>query len=51
MGIPLDLRTKKEWKKMFEETGFQTKIKQIKDLSNKKKWKREFGTLFIIGIK
>jgi len=51
MNIPLDLRSKKQWKKMFEEIGFETKIKQVRDHSNRKKWKREFGTLFIIGKK
>ena len=51
MNIPLDLRSKKQWKKMFEEIGFETKTKQVKDHSNRKKWKREFGTLFIIGKK
>lgn len=51
MKLPLDLRSKKQWKKMFEEIGFKTKTKQVKDLSNRKKWKQEFGTLFIIGTK
>ena len=51
MKISLDLRSKIEWKKMFEETGFKTKTKQVKDLKNQKKWKREYGTLFIIGTK
>ena len=51
MNIPLDLRSKKQWKKMFEEIGFKTKTKQVRDSSNRKKWKREFGTLFIIGKK
>jgi len=51
MNVPLDLRSKKQWKKMFEEAGFKTKTKQIRDHSNRKKWKREFGTLFIIGKK
>ena len=51
MKVPLDLRSKKEWKKMFEEVGFNTKTKQVKDLDNRKKWKREFGTLFLIGKK
>ena len=51
MKVPLDLRSKKEWKKMFEEAGFKTKTKQVKDLSNRKKWKRDFGTLFVIGKK
>ncbi len=51
MKVPLDLRSKIEWKKMFEETGLKTKTKQVKDLTNRKKWKREYGTLFIIGTK
>ena len=51
MKVPLDLRSKNQWKKMFEEIGFKTKTKQVKDLTNRKKWKREFGTLFIIGSK
>ncbi len=51
MNIPLDLRSKKQWKKMFEKIGFETKTKQVRDHSNPKKWKREFGTLFIIGKK
>jgi len=51
MKLPLDLRSKKQWKKTFEQTGFKTKTKQVKDPSNRKKWKQEFGTLFIIGTK
>ena len=51
LNIPLDLRSKKQWKKMFEKIGFETKTKQVKDHSNRKKWKREFGTLFVIGKK
>ncbi len=51
LDISLDLRSKKQWKKMFEEIGFETKTRQVRDNSNRKKWKREFGTLFIIGKK
>ncbi len=51
LDISLDLRSKKQWKKMFEEIGFETKTKQVRDNSNRKKWKRKFGTLFIIGKK
>ena len=51
MNIPLDLRSKREWKKMFEEIGFKTKTRHVKDPSNRKKWKREFGTLFVLGTK
>ena len=51
MKIQMHLHSKKEWKEFFQKTGFEVKTKQIKDLKNKKKWKREFGTLFIIGTK
>jgi hypothetical protein len=36
---------------MFEKIGFKTKTKQVKDPTNRKKWKRDFGTLFVIGTK
>ena len=51
MKIQMHLHSKKEWKKFFKNTGFNVKTKNIKDLKNKKKWKREHGTLFIIGTK
>jgi len=51
MKIPLDFRSVKEWKKLFMNTGFNVKTKKVRDPTNRKKWKREFGTLFIIGKK
>lgn len=51
MKIPMDLRSKKEWKEVFESMGFQTKLKQVRDPQNPKQWKRELGTLFVIGRK
>ncbi len=51
MKIPMDLRSKSEWKKMFERMGFKTKTKQVKDRNHKSKWKRDYGTLFVIGEK
>ncbi len=51
MNMQMHLHSKIEWRKFFDDAGFKTKTKQIKDLKNKKKWKREFGTLFIIGKK
>jgi len=51
MNVPMDLRSEKEWKKMFKEIGFSTRTKHVTDPKNKSKWKREFGTLFIIGRK
>ena len=51
MKIQMHLHSKKEWRKFFKNIGFNVKTKHIKDLKNKKKWKREHGTLFIIGTK
>ena len=51
MNIPMDLRSEKEWKEMFRNTGFTTRSKHVTDSKNKSKWKREFGTLFVIGRK
>ena len=51
MNLPMHLLSKAQWKKLFKENGFEVHLKQIRDPSNKRKWKREFGTLFIIGTK
>ena len=51
MAVPMDLRSEKEWKKMFKDIGFSTRAKHVLDTKNKLKWKREFGTLFVIGKK
>ena len=51
MNMQMHLHSRKEWREFFKDAGFETRTKQIKDLKNKKKWKREFGTLFIIGKK
>ncbi len=51
MKVPMHLRSKSEWIKLFKDVGFKTKTRQVKDPKNRKKWKREFGTLFIIGAK
>ena len=51
MKVPMHLKSKAEWKKLFKFHGFKTKTRQIKDPKNRKKWKRELGTLFIIGTK
>ena len=51
MKIQMHLHSKKEWKEFFKNAGFITHTKQIKDLKGNEKWKKEFGTLFIIGTK
>lgn len=49
--LKMHLLSKKQWRDLFSNAGFKTRTKQIKDKSSRKKWKREHGTLFIIGKK
>ncbi len=51
LKLEMHLRSKKEWRELFKKHGFKTKTKQIKDPKSRKKWRRELGTLFIIGTK
>ena len=51
MKIQMHLHSKKEWKIFFKNAGFKTRTKNVKDLTSRKKWQRELGTLFIIGTK
>ncbi|MBA0908991.1 MAG: class I SAM-dependent methyltransferase [Nitrosarchaeum sp.] len=51
MKIQMHLHSKQKWRKFFKSVGFETKTRHVRDLKNKKKWKREFGTLFITGYK
>ena len=50
-GLAMHLHSKKEWRELFSNAGFQVRTRQIKDKQDRKKWKREFGTLFIVGKK
>lgn len=51
MNLKMHLLSKKEWKQAFENAGFIVRTRQIKDKNSLRKWKRDFGTLFIIGKK
>ena len=51
MKIKMHLYSRKEWRELFKNVGFEVKTRQIKDRYGNKKWKREVGTLFIIGHK
>lgn len=51
MNIPMHLLSKSQWREIFNQAGFKTKTIHVKDPKNTKKWKREFGTLFIMGEK
>ena len=49
--IQMHLHSKKEWKEFFRDAGFEVKARHVRDLKSEKKWKREWGTLFLTGTK
>lgn len=52
LGVKMDLRSKNEWKNMFESCGFgNVSMFQVSDQNSKEDWKRKLGTLFIVGQK
>jgi Methylase involved in ubiquinone/menaquinone biosynthesis len=51
MKIQMHLHSKKNGKSFLKMQVSKQKTKQIRDLKGNKKWKRELGTLFIIGTK
>jgi len=51
MNLKMHLLSRKEWRTLFEDAGFGVKTTLVKDRADRKKWKRELGTLFVIGTK
>jgi 2-polyprenyl-3-methyl-5-hydroxy-6-metoxy-1,4-benzoquinol methylase len=51
LNLKMHRLSKAEWKELFRDAGFNVRVKQIKDPKGDRKWKREHGTLFIIGTK
>lgn len=50
-GLPMHLLSRGQWIEMFEGAGFSTQTRQVCDPSSPERWKREQGTLFIVGSK
>lgn len=51
LKLDLHLLSEMEWKQKLQEMGFKARLRHVKDKKSRKKWKREMGTLFIIGKK
>ncbi len=51
MNLRMHLFSRRRWRRLFEEAGFEAKTVTVKDKADRKRWKREAGTLFITGIK
>ncbi|RNJ80638.1 MAG: class I SAM-dependent methyltransferase [Nitrosopumilus sp. B06] len=51
LGIQMHLYSKREWRLLFEDAGFETRTRHITDPRDRRKWRRELGTLFITGTR
>lgn len=50
-GLPMHLLSRRQWRGVLEGAGFTVRTRSVRDASSRERWKREAGTLFIIGIK
>lgn len=50
-GLPMHLLSRRRWKKTFEEAGFEARTVSVRDPSSPEAWKRDMGTLFVVGYK
>ena len=51
MGVRMHLLSRREWRRLFEGAGFSVRTSLVRDRSDRRAWRREFGTLFITGTK
>ncbi|RNJ79556.1 MAG: class I SAM-dependent methyltransferase [Nitrosopumilus sp. H8] len=51
LGIQMHLYSKKEWRRLFQDAGFETRVRHVTDSRDRRKWRRELGTLFITGTR
>jgi len=51
MNLEMHLLSRREWRALFESAGFGAKTTLVRDRTDRKKWKRELGTLFVTGTK
>ncbi len=50
-GLEMHLYSRREWRGLFRDAGFEARTRQVRDPLSRKKWKRELGTLFVTGRK
>ena len=51
MGVRMHLLSRRGWRRLFEGAGFSVRTSLVRDESDRRAWRREFGTLFITGTK
>lgn len=51
MGITMHLYAKEEWRALFKNSGFEARLRHIRDPKARQAWKRKIGTLLITGTK
>ena len=51
LGVRMHLLSRAQWRRLFEDAGFSVRTTLVKDGTDRKRWKREMGTLFVVGTK
>ena len=51
VGLAMHRYSVQEWKGLFRDAGFAAASRHVRDPSSAKKWRREWGTLFVTGKK
>ena len=51
LGIRMHLLSEAEWRKLFRAAGFRTSSRHVTDPRDRRKWRRELGTLFVTGTR
>lgn len=51
LGITMHLYSEAEWIAMFRDAGLVARSRHVADPGDRRKWRRELGTLFITGTK
>ena len=50
-GLPMHLLSRRQWKRTLGGAGFEVRTRSARDASSDLAWKREMGTLFVVGSK
>lgn len=50
-GVPMHMMSRRQWRRVLEDAGFEARTRSARDASSRERWKRETGTLFIIGTR
>lgn len=51
MDVVMHLYSREQWRRLFAKAGFSARTRLVPDAAGNTRWKRELGTLFVVGVK